>query len=125
MNTGSLINHLYSISTKNEPEPFVGMPATLLSWTDRDPCTVIEVNMKGRYIVVQEDDYRRTDSNGLSDSQSYEYTINPNGSTRIFRKNKRGEWVLHYVNSETKRLVQSRGCNLLLGRREKYHDFSF
>ena len=71
------------------------------------------------------DDYQRIDSNGLSESQEYEYTPNPNGHTRIFRKDKKGQWVQHYVNPETKRLVQSRGCGLRLGAREKYYDFSF
>ena len=123
--TASLVNHMYSRMVVGEPAPYVGMPATLLSWTDRNPATVIEVNMTKRYIVVQDDDYQRIDSNGLSESQEYEYTPNPNGHTRIFRKDKKGQWVQHYVNPETKRLVQSRGCGLRLGAREKYYDFSF
>lgn len=123
--TGSLVNHMYSRMTEGEPAPYVGMPATLLSWSDRNPATVIEVNMAMRYIVVQDDNYRRVDSNGMSESQEYEYTPNPNGSTKIFKKNKKGQWVLHYVNPETKRLVQSRSCGLRLGEREKYHDFTF
>jgi len=121
--TGSLVNHVYS-RTDSEP-PYVGMPATLLLWTDRNPATVVDVNMKGRCIVVQEDDYKRVDSNGLSESQQYEYTRNPNGSVHIFRKNKKGEWVMHRLNLETNRLVQARGAGLRLGSREKYHDFSF
>lgn len=123
--TASLVNHMYSRMVVGEPAPYVGMPATLLSWTDRNPATVIEVNNAKRYIVVQDDDYRRIDSNGMSESQEYEYTPNPEGSTRIFRKDKKGQWVQHYVNPETKRLVQSRGRGLLLGRREAYFDFSF
>ena len=123
MQTASLINHLYLRTECGAP--YVGMPATLLSWTDRTPGTVIEVNMTKRYIVVQEDNATRTDANGMSDGQSYEYTRNPNGSTSIFRKNKRGEWVLHYRNPETNRLVQSRGPGLMLGKREKYYDYSF
>jgi hypothetical protein len=125
MQTASLINSLYSRMTVGEPAPYVGMPATLLSWTDRNPCTVIEVNMAKRYIVVQDDDYKRVDSNGLSESQAYEYTPNANGCRRIFRKMKNGQWAQHYVNPETNRLVKSEGCGLRLGEREKYHDFSF
>jgi len=108
----------------SEP-PYVGMPATLLSWTDRSPATVVDVNMKGRCIVVQEDDYQRIDNNGLSESQEYEYARNPKASVYIFRKNKKGEWVQHRFNPKTNRLVQSRGYGLMLGKREKYHDFSF
>jgi hypothetical protein len=40
--------------------------------------------------VVQEDDARRIDRNGLSEQQVYEYTPNPNGHRRIFRKMKNG-----------------------------------
>jgi hypothetical protein len=101
------------------------MPATLLSWTDRNPCTVVEVNMAKRYIVVQDDDYKRVDSNGMSESQQYEYTQNPGNCKRIFRKMKNGQWAQHFVNPETNRLVKADGCGLRLGEREKYHDFSF
>lgn len=123
--TGSLINHLYSRMTVGEPTPYVGMGATLLSWTDRNPATVVEVNMEKRYIVVQDDDYTRVDANGMSEAQEYEYTPNPNGFKRIFRKSKKGEWVQHHVNPATNRLVQARGCGLRLGKRDKYHDYSF
>ena len=53
--TGSLINHLYSRMTINEPEPTVGMGVTMLGWTDREAGTIVEVNMKKRYIAVTED----------------------------------------------------------------------
>jgi hypothetical protein len=125
MQTASLVNSLYSRMTVGEPAPYVGMPATLLSWTDRNPCTVVEVNMAKRYIVVQDDDYKRIDSNGLSESQQYEYTQNPDNCKRIFRKMKNGQWAQHFINPETNRLVKSEGCGLRLGEREKYHDFSF
>ncbi|MFZ9958745.1 MAG: hypothetical protein ACO3E7_08995 [Burkholderiaceae bacterium] len=123
MQTASLINHLYSRTEGDEP--VVGTPATLLYWTDRSPATVVEVNHKKRFIVVQEDNYRRTDENGLSESQAYDYTPNPDGHTRIFRKLKNGQWAEHFINPETKRLVKAGGCGLLLGRREKYHDYTF
>ena len=123
MQTGSLINHLYS-RTDSEP-PYVGMPATLLMWTDRSPATVVDVNMQKRYVVVQEDDYTRTDSNGYCEQQTYEYARNTEASKHIFRKNKKGQWVLHRLNPQTNRLVKSEGYGLLLGRREKYYDPSF
>ncbi|MGA0178868.1 MAG: hypothetical protein ACO3IC_07970 [Burkholderiaceae bacterium] len=123
--TGSVINHLYSRMTEGEPEPTVGMGATLLSWTDRNPATIVQVNMAKRYIVVQEDDAMRVDSNGMSEAQEYVFTPNPNNRLRIYRKVKSGEWVEHYVNPETNRLVQTRGCGLRIGERDKYYDFSF
>lgn len=121
--TGSLINHVMTTGRGDEPQ--VGMAATVCYWTDRSPATVIEVNMKGRYIVVQDDTYTRMDVNGMSESQVYEYTANPEGATRIFRKNKKNQWVLCYRNPETNRLVKAGGCSLYLGKREKYHDYSF
>jgi hypothetical protein len=122
--TGSLINHVLSSRTTGEP-PYAGMPATLLAWSDRYPATVVEVNNLKRYIVVQEDDARRIDRNGLSEQQVYEYTPNPNGHRRIFRKMKNGQWAEHFVNPQTKRLVKASSCGLRLGHREKYEDPSF
>lgn len=122
--TGSLINHVLSGSTTGEP-PYAGMPATLLAWSDRYPATVVEVNNLKRYIIVQEDDARRIDRNGLSEQQVYEYTPNPNGHRRIFRKMKNGQWAEHFINPETKRLVKASSCGLWLGHREKYEDPSF
>lgn len=122
--TGSLINHVMANSGFG-PEPHVGMAATVLYWSDRSPATVIEVNMKKRYIVVQDDDFIRTDNNGMSESQQYEFVRNEKGMTRIFRKNKKGEWVYSYINPETNRIVKAGGCHLRLGSRDKYHDYSF
>lgn len=120
--TASFVNHLYSAA--KSPEPVVGMPATILSWTDRRPATVVEVNSKKRYIVVQEDNARRIDNNGMSESQEYEYTPNPEANRQVFRKMKDGSWLRHVINPATNRLVKRSG-GLMLGRREKYHDFSF
>lgn len=119
--TGSLMNHLYSACND---EPTVGMGATILSWSDRYPATIIEVNHKKRYIVVQEDDAERIDNNGISESQVYKYSPNPNSSKRIYRKMKNGRWQEHYVNRETNRLIKGSGY-LSIGEREKFHDFSF
>lgn len=121
--TGSLVNHV--LTSGFGPEPHVGMPVTVCYWTDRSPGTIVEVNMKKRYIVVQDDDYTRVDSNGMSESQVYEYTQNPKNPTRIFRKNKKGGWDYCSINPASNRLIKAGGCSLYLGEREKYHDFSF
>ena len=121
--TGSLVNHLYSRMTINEPEPTVGMGVTMLSWTDRDSGTIVEVNMKKRYIAVTEDNAVRVDNNGMSESQNYEFTPVLDGHRYYYRKDKKGEWRRCHYN-ENKRLVFSTG-GLVIGRREKYYDFSF
>jgi hypothetical protein len=122
--TGSVMNHLYSRMTVGEPELFVGMGVTFLSWTDRSPGTIVEVNMKKRYIVATDDTYKRTDDNGMSESQDYEYTTNPDGYKRYFRKDKNGQWRGMRFN-ENGRLVYSGVGGLRVGERKKYHDFSF
>lgn len=121
--TGSLINHMYSRMTNGEPEPTVGMGVTMLSWTDRDAGTIVEVNMKKRYIAVTEDSKRRIDNNGISESQEYEYTTVMDGHRNYYRKDRKGQWRRCYYN-DNNRLVFTTG-GLIIGRRESYYDFSF
>jgi hypothetical protein len=121
--TGSLVNHMYSRMTINEPEPTVGMGVTMLSWTDREAGTIVEVNMKKRYIAVTDDHAKRIDNNGMSESQEYEYTSDFNGHRNYYRKDRKGQWRRCFYN-ENKRLVFGTG-GLIIGRREKYHDFTF
>lgn len=66
--TGSLVNHLYSRMTKGQPQPEVGMGATLLHWSDRSPATIIKVFTIGKLLAieVQDDKYKRIDKNGMS-----------------------------------------------------------
>jgi hypothetical protein len=120
MTSGSFINTLMG-GTRGAPEPEVGMGATMLSWSDRDPYTIIKVTPyksgpnKGlaREIVVQEDDSTRTDSNGMSDSQSYTFTPNPNGRTRVVRRRKDGSFRT------------PGGTQFRIGSRDRYYDYSF
>ena len=115
MNTGSFMNHLMQDSKHAAPK--VGMGVTMLSWTDRHPATIIEVSKSGKKITVQEDKAIRTDSNGMSDSQSYTFERNPNAYTDEYSLRKNGRWV---------RVGESQnGSSLLVGHRSKYHDYSF
>ena len=86
--------------------------------------TVVEVNMKGRYIVVQEDTAIVTSGPSLG-APEYRYERNPNGHLNYFRKAKNGRWVNVARNPETKRFVQLGTLGLLLGERQKYFDPSF
>jgi hypothetical protein len=100
----------------------VGMPATIGFYSDSHPGTVIEVkrNPKGEYktIVVQEDNSKRSDDNGMSESQSYTYTRNPEGAKYTWTLRKNGRYV------EKGRDI-GQGVHLGLGYRRKYYDFSF
>lgn len=118
--TGSLVNHI--ASRGKIPEITVGMGATLLSWSDRTPGTVVDI--KGNIVAVQEDNYTRTDNNGMSEMQEYEYTPNPQGTIHFFRiKGERVEKI--HRNGETKRWNKIADGGVAFGRRERYYDFSF
>lgn len=116
---GSLQNRLWE--SAKQPTPEVGMAATVLSYTDRHPATVIAV---GKVVTVQEDKAKRTDANGMSECQSYDYARNPEGRVWHFRRLKDG-WREVYQRPETGRWCKADGAGLGLGYREKYHDFSF
>ncbi len=121
--TGSLVNHVYSRFAV--PTPEVGMPATILGWTDRHPATVVEVFTKGKssYVVLQQDSYKRIDNNGMSDAQEYEYSRNPQGQKRTFRISATGGLEAVHLN-DNGRYVKSDG-GAVIGVRERYYDFSF
>lgn len=125
--TGSLMNHLYSRMVNGQPEPVVGMGATLLQWTDRDPATIVEVKKTkaGAWLIaVQEDKAQRTDNNGFSESQEYEYSPNPEASKQWFRFEDGKGWRGVRDNGKG-RMVLTGGGGLRIGEREKYHDFTF
>ena len=93
--------------------PVVGMGATIMHWSDRDPATIIEVKSPRR-IVIQKDKYTRTDNNGMSSSQTYTYEPDPDGSIYFVTKRKGGEWRISKDNT----LIS-------LGNRRRYHDYEF
>lgn len=112
--TGSLINHVMSRS--GDARPKVGMGCTILGWTDRHPGTIVEVSKSGKRIGVRGDLARRTDNNGPSENQTYEFSPNPAASTRYYSLRKTGRWVL---------VGQTSGPQLAIGYRDKYYDYSF
>jgi hypothetical protein len=108
---GSVFNHLMGQCA--QPIPEIGMGVTLLSWSDRHAATIVDIvrykNGNIDYIVVQDDTAIRTDTNGMSDAQTYRYERNPNGSTQRIKRNRR----------------TGRYSNILLNHREEYYDYSF
>jgi len=123
--TGSLFNHIMSNGTIKDIVPGE-TGATYLSWTDRYAATVKEVFKKGKYdyIVIQQDIATRVDDGGMTDSQSYEYTSNPEGRTWLFRVTDKGfEQV--YKDSQTGRFKKMNVGGLVVGKRREYYDFSF
>jgi len=115
--TGSLINHLYSRGTVGRI-PKVGDGATILGWTDRYAATVVAVRETAKQVTVtlQEDHARRVDANGMSESQQYEFTPNPQARLQVFRFAKREDGTLQGLGD---------GKKVRLGQRMHYYDFSF
>ena len=109
--TGSLINHVMANSGQAKPE--VGMGCTIFSWTDRHAATIITVSPSGKTVKVQRDIAKRTDTNGMSEVQSYEYSPDPEARVLTFRLTKKG-W----------RSTDTSG-SLGIGFRKAYHDYSF
>lgn len=125
MQTGSLVNHIYANST-GVTAPAIGDGGTIVGWSDRYPVTVVETFQKGagQYVVVQHDKYTRTDKNGMSDAQDYEFSRNPDGARCTYRLDKKGKWRPVCINNNGKYVFYD-GTVLMIGVRERYYDFSF
>ena len=111
MKHGSLQNLLAS-NVAGCPAPEVAMGVTIVRWTDRDAGTITRVSPSKKTIWFREDNAKRTDKLGMTDSgQTYEFTANPEAPEHkaVLRG---GKW-------------KSKGLSIIVGRREKYHDFSF
>lgn len=103
--------------TRTQKTPEVDMGVTECIGSDRYPYTVIVV-VNHRKIVVRSDEFRRTDKNGFSEMQSYEYTPNLHGKEVTLTLRKNGRWVEEGV-----------GLNdppfWFIGEREAYQDPCF
>ena len=108
---GSLNNLLLS-GSRGAPAPTVGMGATILSWSDRSPATVVEVSASGKTIKLQEDTATRTDTNGMSECQDYAFAPDPSAPLQVARLTSKGWKIVG-------------GSRVRLGERSRYHDFSF
>lgn len=118
--TASLVNHVTAGYADAIAE--VGMGATGLGWTDRHAWTIVAVGKadqfgRPRWVEATRDTATRTDSNGMSDAQSYSYTSNPDGARTRFTLRRNGRYV--QVGDSLS------GYVLKLGARNAYHDYSF
>lgn len=115
MTYGSMVNLLIDSGHQGK-DPEVGDPATLIEWSDRHAATVTAVTRfktgqragQVRSISVRPDNARRIDNNGMSESQTYEFTPDPSRLEQTFRVNKHG-----------------RTPGLAVGFRSEYYDYSF
>ena len=128
--TFSFPNDMMKAATRGQPEPEVRMGATVLWYSDREAGTITAVFKVGNttYVKVQQDTFERIDKNGHSENQSYVFTPDPNGREFVFRRNDKcgGRWDPVDYNSKIKRWVLAKTCvGLMIGKRDKYYDFSF
>jgi hypothetical protein len=114
---GSLHNRLYEGMVGN-PAPVVGLGVTITMYTDSHAATVVEVSKSGKRILIQKDNAKRTDTNGMSESQSYEYTPNPEAHKQAFTLRADGGWVREGESLRG-------GQRIVIGFRRAYHDYSF
>jgi hypothetical protein len=113
--TGSLVNHILAKPKPLAPE--IGMGATRLGWSDRNAFTIIDV-LSPKEIRVQRDLANRTDNNGMSDCQTWEFQRNPEGSIYHLTLRSNGRWA-------QKGSRRKDSDSWVIGRREEYFDFSF
>lgn len=124
--TNSLINHLHSRMVEGQPEPQIGMGATILSWSDRYAATVTAWDVKKMIVTIRRDTATRIDKNGMSESQEWTYEPDPNGTLYTFRQDKRsGAWNEVAFKPETGRWSKTGGYGLRIGVRNEFFDFSF
>ena len=112
-----------------------GTPATMFSGSDRYPYEVVDHTVfasgqkqgKVKTVTVRALDARRTDSNGMSESQDYEYTSNPDNGTQVLKAFYNADGSLRGIGESTYR---SGPCvrvvhTTRLGHARKYRDPSF
>lgn len=125
--TGSVINHLHSRAVIGQPEPVVGMGATMLLWADRSACTIVNVQqVRGKTIVtVQRDRAKVVAGSSHDGSAEYEYGRNPFATEYHFRREADGRWQQVVINRQTGRWGKVDGLGLRIGVRDEYCDPSF
>lgn len=123
----TILNPIHDVlarSTLGQPTPVVGMGATILCHSDRHAATITKVFGIGSRLAVEvtRDLAKRTDKNGMSECQTWEFTTIPDGPRYTFRYDG-VRWTACYRN-ENGRWVKSTD-NLRIGERDEYYDFSF
>jgi hypothetical protein len=101
-----------------QPKPVVGMGVTMCYWSDRHAGTVIAVSESGREVTVQQDKAFRSDKNGMSEAQEYDYESWPEGPVTVFTLRKNGRFY-------QKGQPMGSTPTLWLGTRREFYDYSF
>lgn len=107
----------YAPAAPVAPAPGVG--ATIVMYSDRHAATIVEVSASGKTVTVQQDTATRTDTNGMSDCQTYTFAPNPAAPLQVFTLRSTGRYVPKGVPTK------SAGMSLAIGTRQEHYDFSF
>lgn len=134
---GSIENRLLE---GNVVEVNVGMGATEMYYTDREPYTIVRILDK-KHIVVRACDAVRIDNNGMSEDQKYEYSLQEKEDYdtndecwNIGMSDRREKAVKKYNLGRNEKLLtltkkgykEIGSCNgWYIGKRMKYYDYSF
>ena len=125
--TNSVVNHLYARGTIGQPTPVIGMGATELLWSDRNACTITNVQVvRGKTIITVQGD-RATVISGSSHDGSAEYSYGPNPTAHAshYRCEADGRWQHVIISRETGRWGKAGTTGLRIGERKEYRDPSF
>lgn len=95
-------------------EPEIGMGVTEYQFTDSRALTIVEI-ISPKKLIIQRDIAKRTDQNGMSEDQRWEFSPDINGEKIIITKRKDDKW--YRLGDNTNHFV--------LGERREYFDFSF
>ena len=121
--TGSLINHIISNTVNGEIAE--GTHATLLSWSDRHPATIIKVFEKGVYTYL----HARRDVVEYHKDQSGKFDIvdgsDDNYLTFRFKTDGSSGFQKVRINPESGRYAKIGDGGLAVGAREYYYDPHF
>lgn len=100
----------------------IGDGATICYYSDREPCTIIDIADNGSWIKVQVDHAKRIDNYGMSECQEYEYSRDENGRVYVFKRTRKDK-SMYTDNGVSK--WGNYGMRLSFGGRRKYFDYSF
>lgn len=106
------------MSNAKAKAPEVGMGATIILWSDRQAATIVGVPTE-KTIQIQRDRATRTDSNGMSEDQSYTFEPNTEAMVQTFTFRKTGRWVAKGQPDKFGSVV------VYVGHRDEYKDPTF
>ncbi|WP_281512149.1 hypothetical protein [Mammaliicoccus vitulinus] len=101
----------------------VGDGVTINYYSDEHAATIVAIDPKGKWIDVQRDKVIRTDTNGMSDSQSYKFERDPQGHITRFYKTRRKD--ITWFTDTGRSTFNTYGTYLSLKIRREYFDYSF